>query len=154
MRINEFEIDPEVELPQKFTEPIICEISNDGKFYTLKKGFIYYRAGEMSDDEMVEYFSKHGKWQNRKEIIVPLNFKSDGFTNFGLDFFVKKYGKGLKCAILHDYLCQKAHAGQILRKEADDIFLESMLQTRAFWKIKAYLLYFAVRFYAKIKGLK
>ena len=29
---------------QRFTSPIICEISNDGKSYTLEKGFYYYLA--------------------------------------------------------------------------------------------------------------
>jgi len=122
---------------QKFTSPIVCEISNDGRYYTLARGFYYYR--------------KNFKYER---IIVPKGFKSDGFTNLGFDLLVRKYGKGLKCAILHDYLCDCAHAGLNTRKFADDIFLESMLETRAFCKAKAYFLYFCVRAYAKFKKMK
>lgn len=122
---------------QKFTEPIICEISNDGRYYTLAKGFYYYRKGNESDI-----------------IIVPKGFKSDGFTNFNCDFLVKKYGKGLKCAILHDFLCENFKKGLNTRAYADSIFLESMLETKAFCKLKCYALYFLVRFYTKIKKYK
>lgn len=138
---------------QPFTAPIECIIANDGKSITLLRGFRYYRRGQMSDAERVDYFSDYGLWVERKEIIVPRGFISDGFTNMGLHQFIPKYGKGLKCAILHDFLCEEAHAGNILRKEADNIFLESMLETRAFAPIKAYIIYYAVRAYAKIKGL-
>lgn len=120
---------------QHFTAPIICEISNDGRYYTLCKGFFYYRKGN-----------------ENKRIIVPKGYKSDGFTNFNCDFLVKKYGKGLKCAILHDWLCDNAKKGLNTRLFADDIFLESMLETRAFCKAKCYLLYALVRLYAKIKN--
>ena len=122
---------------QRFTDPIICEISNDGRYYTLAKGFYYYRRGGKASNDI---------------IAVPQGFKSDGFTNFNCDFLVKKYGKGLKCAILHDYLCENANIGLNTRAFADDIFLESMLETRAFCKAKCYLLYFMVRFWAIIKG--
>ena len=122
---------------QRFTEPIICQIANDGKSYTLKQGFFYYRKGDLS-----------------KKIIVPEYFKSDGFTNFGFHSFIPKYGRGLKCAILHDFLCEQFHKGQISRKDADKIFLESMIETKAFCKAKCYILYFAVRIFAFVKGYK
>ncbi len=122
---------------QRFTEPIVCEISNDGRYYTLAKGFYYYRRGGKASNEI---------------IIVPQGYKSDGFTNFNCDFLVQKYGKGLKCAILHDYLCERNLQGLNSRAFADDIFLESMLETRAFSKAKCYLLYYLVRFWAFIKG--
>ena len=138
---------------QKFTAPIVCEISNDGKSYTLKKGFYYYRA----DGEWEEYQSECGEtffMFEKERIVVPAGFTSDGFTNYGLDFIVPRFGKGLKCAILHDYLCEGFHSGQNTRRFADEIFLEAMLETKAFSKAKAYLLYFAVRFFARIKGYK
>ncbi|WP_363322669.1 DUF1353 domain-containing protein [uncultured Helicobacter sp.] len=84
--------------------------------------------------------------------MIPAGFISDGFTNFGFHSFIPKYGKGLKCAILHDYLCEEFHKGKITRLQADRIFLESMLETKAFSKMKCYILYFAVRLFAKIKG--
>lgn len=135
---------------QRFTSPIICEISNDGKSYTLKLGFYYLRKAQEfpKADHKGHFTLPNGA------IIVPKGFKSDGFTNFGFDFIVPRFGKGLKCAILHDYLCEGFHSGLNTRKFADEVFLEAMLETRAFSKFKAYLLFFAVRIFAKIKGYK
>lgn len=127
---------------QKFTAPIVCEIANDGKSYTLQKGFFYYRKKDKRSE----------KSPQNDAIVVPKGFKSDGFTNFGLDFIVPRFGKGLKCAVLHDFLCVGFHNGQNNRAFADSVFLEAMLETKAFGKFKAYLLYYAVRVFAKIKG--
>lgn len=122
---------------QEFTQDLVCKIANDGKSLTLYKGFYYYLA------------RPRGSVRN---IVVPKGFKSDGFSNFGFNFIVPKFGKGLKCAILHDYLCERFHKGLNSRRFADEIFLEAMLQTKAFSKPKAYLLYFSVRAFAKVKG--
>lgn len=121
----------------RFTDPIRAEFSNDGKSLTLLQGFFYYRKG--AQESRVE---------------VPAGFISDGFSNFGLHFIVKRYGRGLKCAILHDYLCEQAHAGKISRKECDEIFLEAMLETKSFNPFKARVIYLGVRIYAKWKGYK
>ena len=121
----------------RFTDPIRAEFSNDGKSLTLLQGFFYYRKG--AQESRVE---------------VPEGFKSDGFSNFGLHFIVKRYGRGLKCAILHDYLCEQAHAGKISRKECDEIFLEAMRETRSFSPFKARVIYLGVRIYAKCRGYK
>lgn len=121
----------------RFTDPIRAEFSNDGRSLTLLQGFFYYRKGAQ---------------ENRVE--VPVGFISDGFSNFGLHFIVKRYGRGLKCAILHDYLCEQAHAGKISRKECDEIFLEAMRETRSFSPFKARVIYLGVRIYAKWKGYK
>ena len=135
---------------QRFTSPIVCEISNDGKSHTLKLGFYYLRKAQ----EFPKIDHKGRFSLPNDAIVVPKGFKSDGFTNFGFDFIVPRFGKGLKCAILHDYLCEGFHSGLNTRKFADEVFLEAMLETRAFCKFKAYLLFFAVRFFAKIKGYK
>ena len=135
---------------QRFTSPIVCEISNDGKSYTLKLGFYYLRKAQ----EFPKADHKGRFLLPNDAIVVPKGFKSDGFTNFGFDFIVPRFGKGLKCAILHDYLCEGFHSGLNTRKFADEVFLEAMLETRAFCKFKAYLLFFAVRIFAKIKGYK
>lgn len=121
----------------RFTEPIRAEFSNDGRSLTLLQGFYYYRKGTQES-----------------RIEVPEGFKSDGFSNFGLHFIVKRYGRGLKCAILHDYLCEQAHAGNISRKECDEIFLEAMRETRSFSRFKSRLIYLGVRIYAKCKDYK
>lgn len=138
------------QLLQTFTSPIICEISNNGKRFTLERGFFYFRKGESKPQaDFKGYFEVPSG-----AIVVPKGFTSDGFTNFGFDFIVPRFGKGLKCAILHDFLCVSFHKGQNTRKFADEVFLEAMLETKAFSKAKAYLLYFAVRIFANIKGYK
>lgn len=125
---------------QRFTEPIEVRFSNDGKSLTLLQGFYYYRKGSSADDQSA--------------IKVPRGFHTDGFSNFGADFVLPRFGKGLKCAVLHDYLCVEFHAGRVSRAFADKVFLEAMIETRAFNKIKAYVIYASVRIYANFKGYK
>lgn len=122
---------------QKFTEPIKCEISNNGKTIKLLESFVYFR-----------------KDLEQPEIIVPQDFKSDGFTSLVFEFLIPRFGKGLKCAILHDYLCENFHKGINTRKYADEVFLESMLEVKAFSKLKSYLIYSFVRIFAFLKNYK
>ncbi|MCQ2877434.1 DUF1353 domain-containing protein [Helicobacter pylori] len=130
---------------RKFSDPIVAEFSNDGKKLRLVEGFEYYL-----------------KQDHTKKLIVPSGFVSDGFTNMGFSFVIPRYGSGLKCAILHDYMCDVLN-GVVsrpqdflihTRKECDDLFLESMLEVKAFSVGKAVLIYYAVRLFAKVKGLK
>ncbi|WRG57996.1 DUF1353 domain-containing protein [Helicobacter pylori] len=130
---------------RKFSDPIVAEFSNDGKRLRLVEGFEYYL-----------------KQDHSKKIIVPSGFSSDGFTNMGFSFVIPRYGSALKCAILHDYMCDVLNGvvprpNDFLihtRKECDDLFLESMLEVKAFSVFKAVLIYYAVRLFAKMKGLK
>ncbi|WP_187889870.1 DUF1353 domain-containing protein [Helicobacter pylori] len=124
---------------RKFSDPIVAEFSNDGKKIRLVEGFEYYL-----------------KQDHAKKIIVPSGFSSDGFTNMGFSFVIPRYGSGLKCAILHDYMCDVRPQDFLIhtRKECDDLFLESMLEVKAFSVFKAVLIYYAVRLFAKVKGLK
>ncbi|MBS3010861.1 hypothetical protein [Helicobacter phage COL 5-PUJ] len=130
---------------RKFSDPIVAEFSNDGKKLRLVEGFEYYL-----------------KQDHTKKLIIPSGFISDGFTNMGFSFVIPRYGSGLKCAILHDYMCDVLN-GVVprqkdffihSRKECDDLFLESMLEVKAFSVFKAVLIYYAVRLFAKVKGLK
>ncbi|MGL2853739.1 DUF1353 domain-containing protein [Helicobacter pylori] len=130
---------------RKFSDPIVAEFSNDGKKLRLVEGFEYYL-----------------KQDHAKKLIVPSGFVSDGFTNMGFSFVIPRYGSGLKCAILHDYMCDVLN-GVVprtrdffirSRKECDDLFLESMLEVKAFSVFKAVLIYYVVRLFAKVKGLK
>ncbi|GAA7033508.1 hypothetical protein ID0177_14990 [Helicobacter pylori] len=130
---------------RKFSDPIVAEFSNDGKRLRLVEGFEYYL-----------------KQDHSKKLIIPSGFSSDGFTNMGFNFVIPRYGSALKCAILHDYMCDVLN-GVVsrpkdffinTRKECDDLFLESMLEVRAFSLFKAVLIYYAVRVFAKVKGLK
>ncbi|MCQ2685989.1 DUF1353 domain-containing protein [Helicobacter pylori] len=130
---------------RKFSDPIVAEFSNDGKKLRLIEGFEYYL-----------------KQDHSKKLIVPSGFVSDGFTNMGFNFVIPRYGSALKCAILHDYMCDVLNG--VLpkpqdflirsRKECDDLFLESMLEVKAFSVFKAVFIYYAVRLFAKVKGLK
>ncbi len=122
---------------QKFTEPIKCEISNNGKSIKLLESFVYFRK----DLEL-------------QDIIVPKDFQSDGFTSLVFEFLIPRFGKGLKCAILHDFLCENFHKGINTRKYADEVFLESMLEVKAFSKLKSYLIYSFVRIFAFLKNYK
>ncbi len=130
---------------RKFSEPIVAEFSNNGKSLRLVDGFEYYL-----------------KQDHSKKLIVPSGFSSDGFTNMGFSFVIPRYGSALKCTIFHDYMCDVLN-GVVsrpqdffinTRQECDDLFLESMLEVKAFSVFKAVLIYFAVRLFAKVKGLK
>lgn len=129
-----------MDILQRFTEPIEVRFSNDGKSLTLLQGFCYYRKGSSADDQSA--------------IKVPRGFHTDGFSNFGADFVLPRFGKGLKCAVLHDYLCVEFHAGRVSRAFADKVFLEAMIETGAFSRVKAYMIYASVRGYAIYKGYK
>ncbi|UOR38621.1 DUF1353 domain-containing protein [Helicobacter pylori] len=130
---------------RKFSEPIMAEFSNDGKSLRLVEGFEYYLKNDHS-----------------KKLIIPSGFYSGGWTNMGFSFVIPRYGSGLKCAILHD--CMRDVLNGVIprpdnflihtRKECDDLFLESMLEVKAFSVFKAVLIYYAVRLFAKVKGLK
>ncbi|GAA7686499.1 hypothetical protein COL0001_14830 [Helicobacter pylori] len=130
---------------RKFKDPIVAEFSNDGKSLKLVEGFEYYLKNDHS-----------------KKLIIPSGFVSDGFTSMWFSFVIPRYGSGLKCAIFHDYMCDVLN-GVVPRpndcfinnrKECDDLFLESMLEVKAFSVFKAVLIYCAVRLFAKVKGLK
>ncbi|WP_387304484.1 DUF1353 domain-containing protein, partial [Helicobacter pylori] len=108
---------------RKFSDPIVAEFSNDGKRLRLVEGFEYYL-----------------KQDHSKKLMIPSGFSSDGFTNMGFSFVIPRYGSALKCAILHDYMCDVLN-GVVsrptdffihTRKECDDLFLESMLEVKAF----------------------
>lgn len=130
---NHKEIQGEIYAP--FLKELVCRIDNEGKNYTLLQGFYYEsKSGDI--------------------ITIPRGFISDGFTNKGMHFIVSQYGRGLKCAILHDYLCENFHKGLNTRKYADKIFLESMKEVRAFSIVRIYIIYLLVRSFAKIKGYK
>ncbi|WP_104753698.1 DUF1353 domain-containing protein [Helicobacter salomonis] len=122
---------------RSFSEPLLCEMHNDGKTIKVVEGFVFEKRVDFTVLESIE---------------VPAGFTSDGFTNFGLNQLVPRFGKGLKCAILHDYLCEGAHRGEHSRAYADAIFLEALLETRALSRWRAYFLYGCVRIFAWFKG--
>lgn len=87
-------------------------------------------------------------------ITIPKGF----ITDFGsvpqiFQSFVSPIGKPTKAYVLHDYLCVKAKKGELSRKEADEIFLKAMKRLKV-RKIKRKIIYFYVRLYAILKGLK
>lgn len=122
-----------------FSAPLKVELANDGKSLTLLEPLTFIEYSHLTPLD---------------EIIVPAGYVSDGFSNMGFNQILPRFGRGLKCAVLHDYLCDEARAGRNTRKYADKMFLKAMLEYRAFSKFKAYAIYCAVRLYAIFKGLK
>ena len=123
---------------QKFTDPIRAEISNDGDIITLLKGFKYIRA---------EYYGTPEEKVPKNAIIcVPTGYVSNGFSvPFPFTAFVPCFGRGVKCAILHDFLY--GSQGNVSRKEADTIFYEAMLTTKAFPAYKRWGIFLSVRIF-------
>lgn len=120
-----------------FTRPLRVEVLDNGRLYKLMQRFVYYREKNKSST-----------------IIIPRGFITDFATipRF-LWTILPPFGKYTKCAVLHDYLCLLYSKGKISRKEADNIFLESMNAVKIPY-ITKYSLYFGVRFYAIFKGYK
>lgn len=135
-----------IQISLPFTSRINVAFSDDGKSVELLNSIRYYRKIQTNKIET----NKDSMCS--KEVIIPQGFISDGITSFGLSFIVPRFGRGLKCVILHDYLCTLFHKGKISRKLCDEIFLEALLETKALSKTKAYFMYFCVRIYAKYKG--
>ncbi|WP_120952233.1 DUF1353 domain-containing protein [Helicobacter sp. L8] len=101
---------------RSFTQPLLCEIFEDGTFRVVE-GFVYEQRVDFVVIESIE---------------VP-----DGFR--------ARLGLGpRKCAILHAYLCERARSGEISHTYAHKVFLEAMLESKSarFW---AYTLYACVR---------
>ncbi|PAF52015.1 hypothetical protein BKH44_04885 [Helicobacter sp. 13S00477-4] len=112
---------------------------------------MYYRRGEPNDDELLEELAepRYGICtDSRKEICIPKGYVSDGASIPKIFWFIlSPFEDYAKCAILHDYLCDLYHLGLGSRKEADDIFLESM-QEIGIKKSTTLTLYAFVRLYA------
>lgn len=116
-----------------FADEITCKISNDGKTYTLQTPIYYY-------------------FNQKEYVIIPKGFVSDGYSN-ALSFLTPQYGAGLKCAILHDFLYERAKEGKITYAQADKFFLNAMLEFKIFNKPKIYAIYILTRLSAKVQRL-
>lgn len=119
-----------------FTKPLIVEVENDGKHYTLVEEFEYYRTDNPYD-----------------KIIIPKGFRTDFATIPRLFQAIlpptgtrkNSYGKA---AVLHDYLYDKKCLYNYTRAEADGIFLEAMI-ARGVAKPLRWIMYKCVRWFAK-----
>lgn len=126
----------------KFTTSIKVEILDKGKNFKNLVEFEYYRENN----------------ENEK-IVVPAGFITN-FASIPRVFWSiyppLGYGKGFnygKSAMLHDYLyssfAKKPSGERYTRKEADDIFLESMLAVGVY-KFNARLFWLMVRAFGKL----
>jgi hypothetical protein len=118
-----------------FTKPVRVEVLNYRRFKLLE-GFDYYRSGNPEDI-----------------ISVPAGFETDfATTPRALWGILPPTGTGknryCQCSVLHDYLGDAACTIAVTRKEADNIFLESMLALKVN-KFIAYLFYYNVRLFGK-----
>jgi hypothetical protein len=68
-----------------------------------------------------------------------------------LRWFVPKYGKYNKSAVLHDYLCEEAKAGDFSRADADGIFRRSMRELGVGY-LRRRLMWVGVRLGGKLHG--
>lgn len=124
-------------ITNKFTAPIRCEIIDNGKKGRLLAGFFYYLKGKPNH-----------------RLYVPQNFITDFasiprvFWNIYPPLGAGKRKNYAQSAILHDYLYDNLCAYDFSRKEADKIFLESMLEVGVS-KFNAYLFYAMVRIFGK-----
>lgn len=120
-----------------FRTPLIVKVLNDGDKYQLVTGFFYYR--ENSD---------------LPDIVVPEGFITD-FASVPRLFWsiLPPFGRYSKSAVLHDFLCEEWKEGKNSRKFADDVFLESMKAVNVN-SLVAYILYYSVRIYAILKGMR
>ena len=102
---------------------------------------------------------------------VEKGFKTDfGSVPQAFQSFISPIGKPTKAYVLHDRLCVANAKGEIwekffnkvprkywekpiTRKEADKVFLEAM-KVLGVGYLKRYTIYFYVRLYAILKGLK
>lgn len=87
-------------------------------------------------------------------IEVPADFKTD-FGTIPLLFqsVISPIGKPTKSFVVHDYLCVLAHSGKCSRKLADRVFLDCM-RIQGVSPLKRNVIYYAVRAFALLKGLK
>lgn len=85
-------------------------------------------------------------------ITVPVNTETD-FASVPklLRWFIPKYGKYNKSAVLHDYLCVEAAAGRFDRADADGIFRRSMRELGVGY-LRRRLMWVGVRWGGKLRG--
>lgn len=120
----------------KFTTPLKVQMHDDCKNWTLLEEFEYYRTDNPES-----------------KLIVPKGFVTDFasipriFRNILPVTGTKKNPYG-KSAVLHDFLYDRTCVYCYSRKEADDIFLESM-KAVGVSKFVSYLLYYSVRWFGK-----
>ncbi|PAF53256.1 hypothetical protein BKH42_06940 [Helicobacter sp. 13S00482-2] len=113
-----------------FTTPLKGEILDNGNLLVTEE-FDYYR--EANNDEVIR---------------VPCGFESDfASVPFVFRIFVSPIGRHSKPAVLHDYLCERYHLGEVSRDYCDEVFNEAMKVkgVRAYHRI---ILFSGVRVYA------
>lgn len=102
----------------------------DGKWFKTKESLSY-----ISKAGMLYYVQRN---THTDFASVPRAFR----------FLISRVGRHGKSAVLHDYLCE---TGEISRKKADQIFLESMETLGVGW-LKRSTMYLGVRAYSIITG--
>ena len=82
---------------------------------------------------------------NQNLFTVPANFKTD-FASVPRVFvwFLPRYGRYTKAAILHDYLCDEARAGRLKRSDADGLFRRAMMELEVAF-LRRWIMWAAVR---------
>lgn len=113
-----------------FTTSLKGEILDNGNLLIIEE-FGYYR--EKNNDEIIK---------------VPQGFESD-FASVPsiMRALVSPIGRHSKPAVLHDYLCELYHVGEVSRYFCDEVFNEAM-KVKKVKTIDRFILYSGVRIYA------
>jgi hypothetical protein len=82
---------------------------------------------------------------NQNLFTVPPDFETD-FASVPRVFvwFLPRYGRYTKAAILHDYLCDEARAGRLKRSDADGLFRRAMMELEVAF-LRRWIMWAAVR---------
>lgn len=107
--------------------------------------------GEILDNGnllIIEEFDYYREKNNNEIIKVPKGFESD-FASVPsiMRALVSPIGRHSKPSVLHDYLCELYHVGEVSRYFCDEVFNEAM-KVKKVKTIDRIILYSGVRIYA------
>jgi len=119
----------------------------EGKTPDYEIGFLDPTIDVRELDETVWSVLREFEYQaNRERFQVPIGQRTD-FASVprSLVWFIPRYGRYTKAAILHDYLCNLAEQGKFERREADGVFRQAMRSLGVAF-IRRWIMWAAVRF--------
>lgn len=135
---------------------LITILREGTQFELIENFWFYFPSNQTYYYQFLPQSLKKALDERRGELYleVPKGFQTD-FGTIPLVFqsLISPIGKPTKSFVVHDYLCVCAQEGKLSRKLADRIFLECMKIQKVRW-LKRTIIYYAVRAFARFKGLK
>jgi hypothetical protein len=116
--------------------------TNEADIGFLDGGAVDVREVDDSHWKVLKEFSYRGF---RECFVVPAGERTD-FASVPRPFvwFIPRYGRYTKAAILHDHLCRLSHEGRFHRREADAVFRQAM-RTENVAFLRRWIMWAAVR---------